>query len=286
MSGSVRAVAVTGFASDLRTRGDGRNDAELLAPVVERALADSGLGRDDIGVVCSAGSEFLNGVVGTVMGAFDAFPGWPPRTHSHLEGDGAFALHEAWVRLLAGEADAALVCAYSRPLADDPADVLAMQHDPYVIAPLAAAPRHLAALQARALLDRGTYSEDDIARVTAARRPGTVVDELLGEPYVASPLRDADCSTVCAGAAAVVLAVDEVAARSSRRPAWIGGIQQRMDVGALGARDLAVSASTSAAAARLGLAGASIDVLEVHAPFSHQELILTDAIGAARDRRW
>jgi acetyl-CoA acetyltransferase len=85
---------------------------------------------------------------------------------------------------------------------------------------------------------------------------------------------------VCAGAAAVVLAVDEVATRSALPPAWISGIDQRMDTGALGARDLTESASVRSAAARLGLPGERIDVLEVHAPFSHQELIVVDAIGA------
>ncbi len=75
-------VAIVGVAYDVRPPGDGGNDAELLAPVVATALTDSGLTRDEIGVVCSAGSEFLNGVVGSVMGAFDAMPGWPPRAHA------------------------------------------------------------------------------------------------------------------------------------------------------------------------------------------------------------
>jgi acetyl-CoA acetyltransferase len=276
----VTRVAVTGVAHAVAPRGDGRNDAELLAPVVDAALADSGLARDDIGVVCSAGSEFLTGVVGTVMGAFDAFPGWPPRTHTHLEGDGAFALYEAWLRLLAGESRAALVCAWSRPLADDAVGVLSRQVDPYLVAPLAPHPASLAALQARALLDGGRYDEADMERVVAARRDRTDPDTLRREPYVAAPLRAADCSTVCAGAAAVVLGVDELVDRSTQPPAWISGVDQRMECAALGARDLAVSESVSAAASRLGLAGARVDVLEVHAPYSHQELIVLDAVRA------
>ncbi len=99
---SVTRVAVVGFASEVVSESDGRSDAELLAPVVDRALEASGLSPADIGVIGTAGSEFLNGVVGSVMGAFDALPGWPPRTHSHLDADGAFALYESWVRLMAG----------------------------------------------------------------------------------------------------------------------------------------------------------------------------------------
>jgi hypothetical protein len=227
-------VSITAAVGVVAPMGDGRSDAEILAPVVEEALAAAGVGRDDVEIICSASSEFLNGVVGTVMGAFDAFPGWPPRTHSHLDGDGAFALYEAWIRLLAGEAETALVCAHGRPLADDPRRVLDLQLDPYYLVPLAPRPQDLAGLQASG-------------------------------PFTSSK--------VCAGAAAVVLSVNRPGVR-------IAGIEQRFDTHALGARDLTTSPSIAAASAALGLRGSVIDVLEVHAPFSHQEQIVVDAIGA------
>jgi hypothetical protein len=233
----VTTVAIVGASGATTPIGDGRNDAELLAPVVDDALARADVTRDDIGLVCSAGSEFLNGVVGGVMGAFDAFPGWPPRAHSHLEGDGAFALHEAWIRLLAGEAECALVCAWSRPLATEPRRVLDLQLDPYVVAPLAPRPEDLAGLQATS-------------------------------GFTALP--------VCAGAAAVVLTVD-------RPGALVVGVEQRVDSHHLGARDLVTSPSTAAAAVALGLPGSQVDVLEVHAPFSHQAQLVVDAVGADVD---
>jgi acetyl-CoA acetyltransferase len=279
----VRRVAVVGFASEVRLESDGRNDAELLVPVVDRALAASGVSPGEIGVVVSASSEFLNGVIGSVMGAFDALPCWPPRAHAHLEAEGSFALYEAWVRLLAGEAEAALVCAYSRPLALDMASLLTMQLDPYLVAPLAPSSRSVAALQARALIDSGRYGERDFAAVIGARRPGASADDVVCDPYVASPLRESDCSTICSGAAAMVLATDGLAGRSAGgHAAWIGGIEHRIETQALGARDLSESPSIAALAGRLGVRGSSLDVLEVHAPFSHQELIVVDAIGAAR----
>ena len=230
-------VAIVGASGATAPIGDGRNDAELLAPVVDDALTRAGVTRDDIGIVCSAGSEFLNGVVGGVMGAFDAFPGWPPRAHSHLEGDGAFALHEAWLRLLAGEADCALVCAWSRPLATEPRRVLDLQLDPYLVAPLAPRPVDLAGLQAAGA-------------------------------FTALP--------VSAGAAAVVLAVD-------RPGAVVAGVEQRADSHHLGARELTRSPSTAAAAVALGLPGSQVDVLEVHAPFSHQAQLVVDALAADID---
>ena len=282
-AGSGRRVAIVGFASQIRHSSDGSSDAELLGPVIDEALAASGLSHADIGVVCTASSEFGSGIVGSVMEVFDVLPCWPPVTHSHLEGEGAFGLYEAWVRLLAGEADVALVCAYSRPLARDLAGVLALQLDPYLVAPLAPRSHHVAALQARALVDSGRYSERDFAAVVSARRAGLTTEAVLAQPYVASPLREPDCSTTaCAGTAAVVLAAGAPASRALGHPAWIAGIDHRVETSALGARDLAGSASTEAAAGRLRLRGRAIDVLEVHAPYSHQELIVADAIGASR----
>jgi acetyl-CoA acetyltransferase len=274
----MRSVAVVGFASQVRLTSGGLNEAELLAPVVDAALQSSGLSPGQIGVVCSASSEFLNGVIGSVNGAFDALPCWPPLTHTHLEGDGAFALYEAWVRLLAGEADAALVGAYSRPLALDPAGLFNMQLDPYLIAPFAPGRFTVAALQARALLDEGRYGERDFAGVVSARRTETSVEEVLQQPYVASPLRALDCSTICFGAAAVVLAAEGHESKAQGIPAWIKGMDQRIESASLGRRRLTFSDSTTAAAGRLGLTGSTLDVLELHAPFSHQELILLDAL--------
>ena len=273
-------IAVAAFASQVWPDGGGRSDAELLGPVVDRALEASGVPREDIGVVCSAGSEFASGMVGSIMDVFDVLPCWPPRTHTHLEGDGAFAAYEAWVRLLAGEAAAALVCAYGRPLAEDPASLLTLQLDPYLVAPLGPRSHHVAALQARALLNSGRYEEQDLAAVTGARR-GMPVDQVLAQPAVASPLRSGDCSTSCAGAAAMVLVTAQRAV-PGRPAAWITGIDQRIDSGALGGRDLARSPSIEIAADRLGLPGTGIDVLECHAPYSHQELIIRDALRAAR----
>lgn len=275
----MRRVGIVGFAHEVAHDRGGRNDAELLGPAVDRALAVSGLSGSEIGLLGTAGSEFLHGVVGTVMGAFDAIPGWPPRVHSHLEGDGALALYECWVRLLAGEADTALVCAFGRPMADDPIEVLDLQLDPYAVAPLRPGARGLAALQARVLLDSGRAGEADFARVVADRRGGPGIEQLLEEPYVASPLRLLDCSTVCSGAAAAVLAAEGTAPAGAT--AWITGLAHQVEPHSVGARDLAVSASTRTLATRMGLPGRGLDVLELHAPFSHQELILLDAIGAA-----
>ena len=51
----------------------------------------------------------------------------------------------------------------------------------------------------------------------------------------------------------------------------------------LGLRDLTVSASTRIAGEKAGVADGPVDVAELHAPFTHQELILRDALGLGDD---
>ena len=74
-----------------------------------------------------------------------------------------------------------------------------------------------------------------------------------------------------------ILAAGGKARELCERPAWITGFEHRIDSGSLGARDLTKAPSAAAAGQAAGASGA--DVAELHAPFTHQELILTGALG-------
>ena len=77
-----------------------------------------------------------------------------------------------------------------------------------------------------------------------------------------------------------MLAAGDRARELRENPAWITGIEHRIETPVLGARDLTTSPSTAAsAAAATGGDTGSIDVAELYAPFTHQQLILTEAIG-------
>jgi acetyl-CoA acetyltransferase len=104
-------------------------------------------------------------------------------------------------------------------------------------------------------------------------------DVLLKEPEIASPLRRHDCPPVGDGAAAMILAAGDRARELTDRPAWIRGIDHRIEAHALGLRDLTSSPSTRLAGERAGVGDAPVDVAELHAPFTHQEVLLRDALG-------
>ncbi len=110
-------------------------------------------------------------------------------------------------------------------------------------------------------------------------------DALLGRPVTHAPLRDADIAPVTDGSCAVVIAAAEVAREQCERPAWIRGIDHRIDAPHIGVRDLTTSESARRAGEESGALQGGFDVAELHAQFSHDELILREALGLNGDTR-
>jgi acetyl-CoA acetyltransferase len=293
----VRDVAVVSFAqSNLRPDLE-HNEVEILMPVVEEARKRSGIPKEEIGFTCSGSADFLAGQPFAFVNGLEAIGAWPPIRESHVEADGAWALYEAWVRLQHGDIDSALVYGFGKSSMGSLRDVLAVQLDPYYCAPLWPDAVSLAALQARAVLEGSHHTEREMAEVAVRSRRDARdnpnahvagefdVDQLLAEPYLVSPLRKHDCAPVSDGASAVVLAVGDLAREVCERPAWIRAIDHRVEPHSLGARDLSQSTSTRLAGEKVGVNGDRIDIAELHAAFTHQELILRDALSLNAETR-
>jgi acetyl-CoA acetyltransferase len=288
-------AAVVGFAqAPCRVRPDvTTSGVEMLVPIFAEVLRATGLTKADIGFWCSGSSDYLAGRAFSFVQAVDAIGAVPPTMESHVEMDAAWALYEAWVKVLTGEAEIALAYGFGKSSGAQLRRVLALQLDPYLLAPLWPDSVSVAALQARLGLDAGLWTEKDMAAV-AARSRGAALDnpaaqvseevavsELLARPYVAEPLRAHDCAPVGDGAAVVIIAAEARARELCARPAWITGFAHRIDSGSLGARDLlAVPSATGAllACAAAAAGPASVDVAELHAPFTHQEILLREAL--------
>jgi acetyl-CoA acetyltransferase len=287
----MRDVAVVSFAYSAVGSDPVHNDVEIIGPVVREAIASSGIGQKQIGFTCSGSLDYLQGGPFSFVMGLDAVGAWPPIRESHVEMDGAWALYEAWVAIQTGEVDSALVYGFGKSSPGDLHEIMTLQTDPYYLAPLWPSMVDMAALQARAYLEETARTERDLADVAAraqrdarsnphAVRAGDVsADDVLAQPKVADPLRDADIAPITDGAAAVVLAAGDLAREVCSRPAWIRGIDHRIDPHALGARDLASVPSAAAAARAAGVGDGSVDIAELHAQFSHEVLMLRDAIG-------
>jgi len=279
-------VAVIGFAeSPCRVREDATTGGvEMLVPVFAEVYAATGLAKGDIGFWCSGSSDYLAGRAFSFVQAVDAIGAVPPIMESHVEMDGAWALYEAWVKIMSGEAEIGLAYGFGKSSGADLRRVLALQLDPYLVAPLWPDAVSVAALQARLGIEAGLWSEKDMAEVAARCRTAAVSNpaaqvsgyaaarDLLGAPYVADPLRAHDCAPVGDGAAVVILAAGARARELCERPAWITSFTHRIESGSLGARDLL--------SAGLGpVSGPPVQVAELHAPFTHQEILLRLALG-------
>lgn len=275
-------VAVVGFAQapNVRATEGTTNGVEMLVPVFAELFAETGLSKEDIGFWCSGSSDYLAARAFSFIAAVDAIGAFPPINESHVEMDAAWALYEAWLKIRTGEVDTALVYGFGKSSAGNLRRTLALQLDPYTVAPLWPDSVSIAAQQARLGIDAGLWSELAMAEVAARSNGGDAVD-LLGQPYIADPLRRHDCAPITDGASAVILASAERARELRGRPAWITGIEHRIDSGSLGTRDLTTSPSTVNSARAAGVEG--VEAAELHAPFTHQEILLRQAIGLGDD---
>jgi acetyl-CoA acetyltransferase len=263
----------------------------LVLRVVDEALARAGLSPGDVGYTVAGSCDYLSGAPFAFVMNLDGMHAWPPIHESHVEMDGAWALADAWHRLQLGDVDVALVVGSGRSSPGDHRSVFALQGDPYVAAPLGLDPASLAGVQARALLDAGMATEADVAEVVARnlrdgrtnpnalRRGDPDVGDLLAEPYWCEPLRRHDLPATADGAAAVVLAVGDRARELTDAPVWVRAVDHRVESHHPGLRDLTDAPSARRAAEAVGLHDGPVDLAELMAPYSPQELVLRRALG-------
>jgi len=289
-----RPVAIVGFSQSKSLRADrASNEVEMLLPIVHDVFEKAHLTKDEIGFICSGSTDYLIGGPFSFVTALDAIGVWPPKTESHVEMDAAWALYEAFVRLQEGDLDTALVYGFGKSSLGNLSEILNLQLDPYTMAPLHPDQVSLAALQARAVIDQGFGTEEDFARIAARSRKSAMenpfaqvrrddsVEALLQEPYLVSPLRRHCLPPISDGASAIILAAGDKALELAEHPAWITGIDHRIETHAFGARNLAVSTSTAKAASIAGVGEGHVDVAELHTPFAPQEIIVKNALGLA-----
>lgn len=261
----MREVAVVSFAqSPIVRRGTGTTSGvDMLVPLLTEALQRIRLSKEDIGFWCSGSSDYLAGRAFSFVNAVDALGAYPPINESHVEMDAAWALYEAWVKIQTGEVETALVYGFGKSSAGDLNRILALQLDPYLVAPLWPDARGIAALQARLGIEAGLWTEKDMAQV-AGGKTATGVES----PYVAEPLREHDCAPFADGAAVVVLAAGERARQLCDRPAWIVDIEHRVEPQSFDRLHLPWMSGRAE----------GVDIAELHAPFTHQEIILRLAL--------
>jgi len=276
-------IAVVGWAQTAMVRHTELSEVQLLLHAISDALAPLGLTRADVDFTCLGSCDYITGQAFSFVGNLDAIGAWPPKRDSHVEMDGAWALYEAWLRLQEGDIEIALVTGSGRSSTGNPALIYPMEMDPYYLAPIGADPVTFAALQARAVIGAGIADERSMAEVSVRSRGKGDVDRLLANEYVREPLRRHDLPPITDGAAAMVLATGDRARQLVERPAYIVGIDHRTECHNPSFRALDDSPSTRIAASAAGLDDAPVELAELQAAFTHEELLLRSVLGLGDD---
>ncbi len=290
-------VAIIGTSQTKFEADKGYEDIpETVFKVVQQAMAEAGIDRDDLDSIVTssvdlwdgrtASNQMLTDVVGSIM-----------KPESRVAGDGLGAAFQGIMAILAGASEITLVVSQCRGSMGAHYEISNWVFDPIYQQPLGLDYLSAGALQANHYMKQFGISQEDCARVViknckdAQNNPyaqevkETTLEEVMDSPMWAYPIKEMDAAPISDGACAVVLASRHKAKALSKEPVWILGAGSCVDSHYLGDRDLAGGdALIKASNAAYGMAGISdplkeLDVAEVSAAFSYQELLWTELMG-------
>jgi acetyl-CoA C-acetyltransferase len=297
----MRRVAVIGVGVTKFGLHD-RTSAELFAEAAQDALTDAGVPATAVqalyygNVVGGETEHQLH--TGPQAASVLGIPSVPTTRFETACASSHAAFRHAVMEIAAGVSDVVLVGGAERVLnvsTAESTEYFAYASDAVWEQPLGLTFPGVFALIARAHMEKYGTTEAQMAAVAVKNhRHGALnpkaqfqkhitIDQVLRSAYVADPLKLFDCCPFSDGAAAVVLASEDVA-RRHRKPVWVLGSAAASDWMLLGdKRDLSrVPATERAAAAAYRQAGVGprdVDVVELHDCFTIAEIVATEGLG-------
>lgn len=289
-------AAIVGVAqTKYERRKKDRIFADLVFDVTRAALDDAGLTIQDIDSVVTVSNDFFDGRTISGMAVGDA-SGAEDKNVSTVSGDGTFGAFYGLMRVLSGYKATIVVAHYKGSEGSVPITTNGM-FDPIFHRHLGIDALSSAALQANAYMRKCGIREEDMAKVSVknhrnaknnplAQLPLDItVADVMASRKIAEPLKLLDCCPISDGAAAVIIAGEETAARCRTKPVWVKGVAHCCEDYLLGDRDLASPVALNDAAKRAcAMAGIrnpieEIDVAEVLEPFSYMEPLWLEGLG-------
>ena len=289
-------LAIVGVAqTTYEERKKDKTFYDLVYEVTRSALQDSGLTLADIDNVVTISNDFLDGrtisgmAVGEAAGAYD-------KNISTVSGDGAFGAFYGAMRVLGGF-ETTLVVAHSKGSESDYNCVTNGMFDPIYQRLLGIEGVSAAALQCSAYMEKYALSPEAFARVAVKNHTNAKNNPLVGSPLtitiddvlrsgpLADPLKRLDCSRICDGAAAIIIASESSARKARTNPVWVKGVAHCADAYFIGDRDLADPKALRVAAGKaFQMAGITnpykeINVVELSDAFSYMEPLWLEGLG-------
>jgi len=286
--------SLEGFHGQVDARGD-----ENVFPVVRAALNDAGFERDDVDTVINCGHDAYDGA--TISSGMICCPsGGYDKPTVRLQNGGIYALHQAVAQIRSDKADVVVVSSEDS-VDTDPSAVSTISQDSLYTQPLGVTYLHTFGLLANRHLEQEGVTEADYAEVAAKnyraaaenphahRQEGYIAEEILESDRVVSPLRELQIGPESKGAAALVIA-DEDVAESSGAHAWVDGIglaSSRYRIDDFGKRlsSPSLRAAAERAYERAGIDDprSEIDAVELFNPVAPLEILGYEALSLCGD---
>ncbi|MEM3857019.1 MAG: thiolase domain-containing protein [Thermoprotei archaeon] len=291
----MRKVAVVGAGMTLFRHRMLETGKDLAFEASRAALDSAGLEIKDVDSV----------VVGSAPDAFDgqhmkgeylldgAGATLKPYTRVYVGGGtGVFVPAAAWWHVASGMSDIVLAVGEEKmsPLQPHPQYAFWSIFDHTIERPLGVTLLWIFSLEMQRYMHVYGIKEEEIAEVAvknkrnaidhpAAQLPGRItVDDVMKSEVICRPVKRLDVSPTSDGAAALILASEDVAKKITDDPVWITGVGWNVDTSYWTNRDLSYPAYLEKAAkmaysmAKVDNPRKQIDFAEVYDPFDYKEL--------------
>ncbi len=288
-------MAVVGAGMSLFMRRALETGKELSYYAASAALDSAGVRRQDVqAVVMATAPDAFDGIHMKGEYLSDGAGGWrKPYLRAYVGGgSGVFSIISGWSMVASGLFDIVLVVAEEKmsPTQPHPQAAFITIFDHTIERPLGPNLLWIFALEQNRYMHTYGIRNEDIALVSVKNKRNALghpaaqlgadltVKEVLASEVVAWPVHRLMVSPVSDGAAAIVLASEDVAKRISPRPVWVEGVGWSLDTSYWGNRDLAYPRYVEdAARMAYEMAGITeprkqIDVVEPYDPFAYKEL--------------
>ena len=301
----MRKVAVIGVGhSKFGVRKD-VNLSELTFEAVKPALEDATVSMPDIDFVAfaSVGGMYEEALPAVVAAEYSGFTGAGLVRCEAACASGSAAFYTSYLNVASGQSDLSMAVGMEKMTEVDTPTMMEMigragsylwEFHNFGMT----FPAYYALYASAHMAEYGT-TEEDLAEVAIkAHRYGAMnpkarfqsevdMDKVLSSFLVAWPLKLYDCSPICDGSAAVILASEEKAKELGiDTPIWVKGVGHSSDTANLSKRSnfLGLQASVTASRKAYDMAGVGpgdLDVANVHDCFTIAELLAYEDLGFA-----
>lgn len=286
-----REVAVAGVGETGPHAADPRSIPEMVLAAVEAAVADAGIGLEQVEAVVTSSVDLYDGLTASNVAVTEVV-GAVMKPETRIAGDGLCAAIHGACELLAGACETVLVVAHGKPSMAPHWELTQWAMDPIHLQPLGVDFLVCAGLQARVLSERDPRAPVRWAELAAERRSAggrasvaqpCSAEQVLDSPVLASPLLSDMAAPLGDGACAVVLST-RPQPRGGAVRALLAGAGWDLEQHALGERELTrwdgLRRAVERAFRNAGWdAEPGVDLAEPSCLFAHEEDLFRAAAG-------